>query len=74
VLIPFLTSLTLSTTISPQCRVFDFCWLTMPEFTPQNERIDKAFLLRLANVDRARFADLVKRHSAAAVTARLQQQ
>jgi hypothetical protein len=45
----------------------------LPEFTPQNERIDRSYLLKLANVNRAEFADLVKRHSAAAVTARLNQ-
>jgi hypothetical protein len=45
----------------------------LPEFTPQNERIDRAYLLKLVNVNRAGFADLVKRHSAAAVTARLNQ-
>jgi hypothetical protein len=46
----------------------------LPEFTNTGEKLNRAWLLRLVNTDRARFADLVKRHSAATVTARLNQQ
>jgi hypothetical protein len=45
----------------------------LPLVTATGEKIDRAFLLRIANTNKALFTDLVKRHSAAAITARLQQ-
>jgi hypothetical protein len=44
----------------------------LPEFnTVTNERMDKAYLLRLANINPSKYRDLVLRHGSHAITLRL---